>query len=143
MKLYAAPRDDVSEGHVWLEQADLPPRCIVKITNTACAKSVYCEALQFDSNFLKDYNDSSRHIKIDSPQSSIVMSYWYRARLGGLETQKDYPLSIKKAWPVWGALRSGVGHPQTVVRFAIWLSVLSVFLGLVGLFLGVLGIVAK
>jgi len=133
----------MSEGHVWLEQPGLPPRCIVKITETVHRKSVHCEALQFDRNFLTDYNESPRHIKIDSPQSSIVMNYWYRARLGGLETQKDYPLSVKKAWPVWGALRSGVEHPQTVVRVAIRLSVWSVLLGLVGFVLGVLGIVAK
>ena len=132
MKVYAALVDDISDGHVWLEQDGLPARCIVRISNIK--KSVYCEALQFDKNFLTAYKDdpTGRRCAIDTPSSSIVMSYWYRARLGGLETQRDYTLQVVRATRGWGELRACMQHPHVVVRVAVWLALLSVGLGAIG-----------
>ncbi len=135
MKVYAALRDDVGEGHVWFQRPGLPERCVVKITNKG--RSVYCEALQIEKNFLEAYNQSPR-VTIDNPASSIVMSYWYRAHLGGLETQKSYPLTVKVAKPLWGQLRACMQHPHLVVRVAVWLGILSVVLGVVGVGLALL-----
>jgi len=136
MKIYAALKEDVNAGHVWLEKPGLPARCIVRIKNLQNGKSVYCESLQFEKNFLHEYEQGGR-LKIDSPASSIVMSYWYRARLGGLETAYDYPLDVQAAWPIWGQLRACMHHPQIVARVAVWLGLLSVGLGLLGLVLAV------
>lgn len=139
MKVFAALRDELSEGHVWLETAGWPARCIVAITNGTNGKRVYCEALQFDDNFIRDYNQQPR-ISIDDRKSTIVMNYWYRARLGDLETHRDYPLVVAKAAPVWGSLKAGVDHPQVIVRLAIRLAVWSVFLGIAGVVLGIISI---
>ncbi len=136
MKVYAALKDDINEGHVWLGEPGLPPRCVVAITNTQNGRTVYCESFQFEKNFLTEYNQSPR-INIDVPASSIVMGYWYRARLGGLETQEVYPLDVKAAKPVWGNLRACMQHPQVIVRVAVWLGLLSVGLGLLGVILAV------
>jgi len=106
IKVYAALRDDVSEGHVWLEKPGLPARCVVTITNTQNGRTVYCESFQFEKNFLSEYNQSPR-IKIDSPASSIVMSYWYRAHLGGLETHKVYPLDVE-------GCETDLGQPESL-----------------------------
>lgn len=139
MKIFAALENDVGQGYVWLKKAGLPPRCIVKITNPIAKRSVFCEALQFETNFLKKYNQSPR-FSISSLDSSIVMSGWYRARLGGLETQKDYPLEITTGHTSWGKLRACLHHPQIVVRVAAWLGLLSVALGGLGVVLGVVSL---
>lgn len=60
-----------------------------------------------------------------------------RWALGG-----HYPLGVEKAWPVWGAFRSGVERRKRLFASPSG-SAFGVFLGLVGIVLGVLGIVAK
>ena len=142
MKVYAALSDDIGEGFVWLSKPGLKQRSVVKIINPANRRTVYCEALQFEKNFLTRYNQSPR-FTITDEGSSIVMGSWYRSRLGGLETQKDYALEIVSAssWPA--KLRMCVGHPQLVVRVAAWLGIISVALGGIGVALGILSIWPK
>ena len=142
MKIYASLMNDLAEGIVWLQRADLPPRCVVKITHPEAGVIVFCEALQIEKNFLDTYNRSPR-FSIDEPRSAIVMSAWFRARLGGLETQKSYPLKIEAANNRYGKLRACFDHPQVVVRVAAWLGVISVALGAVGVLLGVLSVCPK
>lgn len=142
MKVYAAVGDDLSAGIVWLAKPGLPTRCIVKITNPATNRSVYCEALQLEKNFLAGYNQSPR-FTITNPESSIVMAGWYRARLGGLETQQDYSLNIISADSGCGKVRACLDNTQVVVRVAAWLGILSVALGVVGIFLGALSLWPK
>jgi hypothetical protein len=139
MKIYAAQRDDINESFVWLEREGLPPRCIVRITFPDGGRSVFCEALQFDKNFLEQYNQVPR-FHIDNSASSIVISQWYRERLGGLETQKDYSLEVSPVNSWYGKLRSCKDHPQIVVRVALYLGLLSVLLGFIGLALGIVSL---
>ena len=73
MKIYASQQNDIGEGLVWIKKADLPPRCVVKITNSESGRIVFCEALQIEKNFLKQYNQSPR-FSIDNPETSIVIS---------------------------------------------------------------------
>ena len=142
MRIYASFDDDISEGFVWLKKPGLPARSLVKIRNPASGRSVVCEALQFEGNFLHRYNQSPR-FTIDDQQSSIVMNGWYRACLGGLETQKEYTLEITGVRSWWGKMRACMDHPQIVVRLAIWLGVLSVSLGVVGVLLGIISVWPK
>lgn len=135
MKLFAVLHDDAQQGWVWLQDSSLSARSIVKITNPDNGKAVYCEALQIDNNFLSTYNQSPR-ISIDNPQSSIVIGGWYRAALGGLSTQMDVPLTIKPCNTWWGHFKACTDHPQTVVRVAAWLGLISVVLGFLGMLLG-------
>ncbi len=130
LKIYASRDDDISEGFVWLKDASLPSRCVVKITNPVARRSVFCEALQIEGNFLRLYNQSPRFfIDADKPESAIVVSAWYRAHLGNLETQQEYVLEVANANSSWGKLRSCMQHPQLVVRVAVWLGLISVGLG--------------
>jgi hypothetical protein len=144
-KLYATTNDAIAESVVWLKK-DLGrrPRCVVKITNTENGRSVFCEALQFDQNFLSLYNQCpSQRMPIENPEFSIVMSYWYRARLGSkeaLETQTEYPLEIAPANGWYGKLRASMNHPQVGVRAAVGLGILSVVFGLVGAALGIISV---
>lgn len=142
MKIFAALGDDLGAGFVWLSMPGVPARCVIKISNPASNRSVYCEALQIEKNFLTKYNQSPR-FTISDPNSSIVMSSWYRARLGGLETQRDYPLDVQVADGWWGKLRACLHHPQIVVRVAAWLGIVGVVLGIVGLLLGVASLLPR
>src|SRR6266571_4797228 len=135
-KLYAALRDEIGEGFVWLKQVDLPARCVVKISNPANGCSIYCEALQIESNFLKTYNQSPR-IFISDPDATIVMNNWYRARLGNLKPQQSYSLKITIENTYCGKLRACLDHPQVIVRVATRLGIASVGLGILGLVLGI------
>jgi hypothetical protein len=141
-RIYASLDDHIGEGFVWLQRSDLPSRCVVKITYPESKRSVFCEALQLEQNFLRRDNQEPR-FTITDPTSSIVMSTWYRVRLGGLETQRDYPLDVVAADSWCGKIRACVHHPQIVVRVAVWLGILSIVLGALGVILGVISILPK
>ncbi len=138
-KIYASLDDHIGEGFVWLQRPGLPARCVVKITNPEAKRAVFCEALQLEENFLKRYNHPPRYT-IKHPGSSMVMSAWYRIRLGGLETQREYALEVTAADSWCGKIRACVHHPQIVVRVAVWLGLLSVVLGALGAVLGVISV---
>lgn len=135
MKIFAAQSEDAQQGWVWLKKPNLPVRSIIKIKNTANGKSVYCEALQIDQNFLNSYNQLSR-FTISNPSDALVINGWYRAALGGISTQSDASLSISPCNFWWGKFKACTHHPQTVVRVAAWLGLISVVLGLLGAVLG-------
>ena len=139
MKLFAALNDDAHQGWVWLQDTRLPARCVVKITSPTNKKSVYCEALQIDTNFLNKYNQLKR-FPITDPASSLVVNNWFRAKLGGLVTQLDEPLIINPSDYWWGKFKACTDHPQIVVRVAAWLGIIGLFLGIVGLVLGALSL---
>ena len=132
LKIYAALREEIDDGHVWLSQKSLKPRCVVKIQ--ANGKTVYCEVRQIDDNFIDHYNkDKSGRLPIEDRESSIVMGYWHRAKLGDgnepLQTGSTECFLVEKALPGWGGIRAGWDHPQIVVRTAMGLALLSVVLG--------------
>ena len=136
MRIFAALREDIQQGWVWLQNPTLPARSIVKIKNPANGNVVYCEALQIDDNFLSAYNRPPR-IPITSPESALVINGWYRAKLGGLSTQSDSSINIKPSNCWWGQFKACTDHPQIIVRVAAWLGAIGLFLGIVGLVLGV------
>jgi hypothetical protein len=139
MKLFAAREEDAHQGWVWLKQPSLPSRCVVQITNPQNGKCVYCEALQIDDNFLKQYNQSPR-FTINDPTQSLVIGAWYRAGLGGVQTQVNATLEIRECNSWIGQFRACTGHPQVVVRLAAWLGGIGLVLGIIWLVLGVISL---
>lgn len=134
MKVLAATRNDMNEGWVWLSETKLPPRSIVKIQNKNNKKTIYCEGLKIDSNFIKEYNQSHR-ININPNEPTAVINGWYRSHLGNIETKQKHELIITEVNSYWGKLRACTDHPQIIVRLATWLAVLSVALGALSIFL--------
>jgi hypothetical protein len=145
-RLYAALHEDIAEGFVWLKIDGIPARCVVEIVNPTNNKSIFCEALQLEDNFLRRYKrDTGAKIGEEDLDSLLVVSYWYRERLGDraspLKTYRtshaDYPLRIwiPDRWysRLFGKLRACQQHPQVVVRVSIYLGLLSVSLGLIPL----------
>jgi hypothetical protein len=136
MEIFAAREEDSHQGWVWLQSPDLPARSVVKITNLATRRSVYCEALQIDSSFLKGYNQPPR-LTITNPQNALVIGAWYRAGLGGVSTQSDAPLTVRSSNSWSGQFLACIGHPQVVVRLAAWLGGIGLVLGIIGLGFGI------
>jgi hypothetical protein len=136
-RVYASLFEHMNDGFVWLKRPDLHTRSVVKITCSLAKSAVFCEALQLEENFLTQYNSSGLRAKIETPETSIVMSSWYRKRLGNLKTHHEYPLQIDIADSLWGKSRACMQHPQNVVRVAMWLGIVSVGLGALGLLLGI------
>lgn len=139
MKVFAALKEDVHQGWVWLQDSSLKSRSIVRISNPATGQKTYCEAMQFERNFLNSYKGGDRY-PIECPANSIVMGRWYRYKLGVVETQADVDLRIEAYDCWWGRFLACLDHPQVIVRVAAQLGALSVVLGAVGVVFGVLGI---
>ncbi|WP_156915768.1 hypothetical protein [Desulfatirhabdium butyrativorans] len=139
MKLFASREEDAHQGWVWLQNANIPERCIVKITNPANKKRIYCEALQIENNFLSGYNQPPRHF-ITDPASSLVINGWFRNRLGNLQSQNNIPLIIKPCHSWWAQFKACTNHPQIIVRLAARLGGISLFLGVLGILLGLISI---
>jgi hypothetical protein len=138
-KVLAAMHADMNEGWVWLTGSAFVPRSIVKITNKANNKSVFCEHLEIDDNFINEYNQRPR-VYIDPNEETAVINAWYRKRLGGIATKTRHDLQIVEANGWWRRFRANTGHPQAVVRLATWLAAISVALGVIGVGLGVFSI---
>lgn len=139
MIIFAAREEDAHQGWVWLQDASLPTRSVVKITNPVTKKTVHCEAMQIDMNFLKQYNQPPR-FEIKEPSKALVIGAWYRAGLGGIPSQSEVSLEVSACNSWWGQFKACTGHPQVVVRLAAWLGGIGLILGIVGLALGVISI---
>lgn len=126
----------MNEGWVWLSQHDFAPRSVVKIRNKSNNKVVYCEALEIDENFIKEYNQNPR-MNINNDDSTAIINGWYRNRLGGINTKQHHDLEVSGANGICGKFRASVGHPQIVVRLATWLAAISVVLGVLGVCLAI------
>lgn len=133
--IYASLKDQAHEGWVHLLEPGLGPRSIVKITNPAAGRHVYCEALQIDKNFERQYAESS-HTSTLEKSTALVVGRWYREKLGGIETGSQEKLIIRVRDDMWGSFRACVDHPQICIRLATRLAVISVALGITSLALG-------
>jgi len=140
LKIHAALHADVNQGWVWLGRSNLPYRSVVRLFSTAANKSVYCEALTIDDNFLRNYNREPR-IPITDPQSTLVAAEWYRKRLGDLKTGTESDIEVTPANCMYGRIRACLDHPQIVVRIAVKLAIWSVVLGIAGFIFGIAGII--
>lgn len=138
-RVLASLREDLNQGWVWVTNTGLDSRSVVRITNKKNGKSVYCESLEIDDNYLFAYNNRPRE-NIDKTKPTITVSSWYRIKLGGINTKTNHELEVRAANSWWGKTRANLQHPQVVVRMATWLGIISVGLGVIGIVLGVLGI---
>ncbi len=137
--IFASKIEHIEAGGVWIGSPKLPPRTLICIKNEDTGRSVYCEGLFLDTNFIANYNQAAR-IHIKEPEKTIVISAWYRKSLGGIETQSDQKLTIKEATSAGSHLRAALQHPQQAMRIATRLGILSVILGIIGIGLGVMSI---
>lgn len=133
--IYASSIDEMDSCRVWIGCRGILPfksRSVVKITNNANGKKVYCEFYLIDKNYMENYNTRPKTVKIKPQQEVVVLNNWYRSRLCINETQKKYSLTIRSVNRVVGSVMLNSGHPQSIVRMAFWLGVLGAVLGFLG-----------
>jgi hypothetical protein len=145
LKVYATLAEHFELGNVWLDNSDFITRSIARITrkNNNKKNRVWCETQRIDKNYLKSYNDTGAgRWHINEPEGAIVMSKWYRDKLG-ISTQEEYEFEIERPNPLqklyWG-LKVSCQHPQSAVRLATKLAIVSVALGIIGFILGIISI---
>lgn len=139
--LFAALHEDVNSGWIWINKCDFKQRAVIRIVNTTTKKSVYCEVLQIDDNFLNYYNARGKGRKLISEEASaLVINQWYRKLLGDLSTQSRHELEITEVANLYGRIRSCLQHPQVIVRIATWLGIVSVAEGLLGILFGIISL---
>lgn len=137
-KVFPALHSESREGWVWLPQcANLTARNI-RIRNRGT--SIVCERRLADANFRTIYGSETGKTLPDN-SNFIVMSSWYRERLGILATQIECTLDLQDA----GNLRDKhvytfLDHPNPAVRVSILMGLISLFLGFVGVVLGMLSL---
>lgn len=130
-KVLASMHTEMNEGWVWVSNENFRPRSVIKIKHKNNKKSVYCEHLKIDDNFINIYNASIKE-KINRIERTIVISQWYRGKLD-IDTKGRYDLQITPANCLWGRFRACTDHPQLVVRLSINLAILSVVLGILSI----------
>lgn len=129
-KVLASRDTEMNEGWVWISNDIFRPRSVIKIKNKINEKTVYCEHLKIDENFITSYNSLGKKEKINRDEKTIVISQWYREKLGGIITKERHDLQITSSNGLWGRVRACQYHPQLVVRLSINLAILSVVLGI-------------
>ncbi|WP_291325120.1 hypothetical protein [Desulfovibrio sp. UCD-KL4C] len=132
--IYAARDSEMKEGWVWSSNS---PSNVVKISHRG--KSIYCECFKIDENFIKQYNGNTERVKILPEKDVLVISQWYRNRLGISKTQEEYDIEIECVCGIKREFLSGCDHPQAAMRLATKLAGISVILGILGLVLGIMG----
>ena len=139
-KIYAALREDINSGWVWVNTPRFRPRTIICINRLDSGEKVYCEALNIEENFLNHYNSKNEGRIAIKEQPSLVINEWYRTKLGDISTKSEYNIEIKSADNLWGKLMVHIHHPQVIVRVAIWLALIGIIEGTIGLILGFLSL---
>jgi len=132
-KVQAALREDLNEGWVWGPDLKFEQRPIVKITNLVNKKTVYCEYLKIEDNYIENYNSHKSTVKIKKGTKVITMNEWYRSKLGIPKTQERYDLEIQTENDWYRTIRASLQHPQVIVSIAMWLAIISVIWGFIGL----------
>ena len=94
LKVFASLSEDINNGWVWVPENLFGKRTVVQIKNRNSRKVVFCEALQIGENYLKRYNTNDRTHRISDKNSFIVISEWYRKKLGIPETQTEIELGV-------------------------------------------------
>ena len=139
LKVFASLAEDINNGWVWVPESLVGERTIVRIINKNSGKFAFCEVLQIGENYLNRYNTNDRTFQIRDKTASIVMSEWYRKKLGIKKTQDEIEFDFVITDNYLGHVGASLQHPQIVVRLAMKLAIISVVLGAVGVCLGICG----
>jgi hypothetical protein len=92
-RIYAALKEDIDSGHVWILFAQVDQRPVISIKNAVTGKRVYCEALKIDPNFERIY-ECGHTLKLDLSQNPIVSTKGQvstiRSQQSGLNNQQVF-----------------------------------------------------
>jgi hypothetical protein len=132
--------EDIDAPYIWFSKLPCPSRRIVLIKNKSNGKSVWCEVILAQDNFIERYNRNARTKKVSSDTPFLVSNEWYRDHLG-LAKHETATLELRAfPWlPLFVAQAlSSFRHPDNSVRLATDIALVSLLLGVIGLLLGAL-----
>ena len=136
--VYPVLSEDINSGAAWLP-GSMQMQRLVKVTNKATSRTIYCEAMQTGATFEDRYNKQAQ-TPIADAQNFILLNYWYRRKLG-VDRYMEADLEVNSTSGWWASFMSCIQHPQIGVRLATWLGAWSFVLGVIGVVLGVIGVV--
>jgi len=141
-KIFVARVNDIAAPFIWITDPGVPSRSVACITNPDNGKKVYCEILVMDVNFRGNYNGATHTRTISEGIDAAVVNSWYRQCLGvDKNKQAKLTVSIPGCMPqIVRQIKAGLSHPDSAVRLASDLAVVSVWLGLIGLALGIISL---
>jgi hypothetical protein len=126
--IFPALHEEANLPWVWLCSSELDSRQIVRVARTDPKRSITCQARIIDENFRAYYHRRTGNC-IESADA-LVISDWYRRRLGDLKTGSRYRLAVRKDNWLLGRVRLYCFHPDRVVAMAFSLGVLSFLVSL-------------
>jgi len=131
----ASKIEDIAAPFIWTAGIDIEHKEIVRIKNLNNKNKVWVEIFNGADNFIKNYNDRETTISIRATDKVIIASDWYRNLLG-LDKNKTNSIEIKcSKLPLFiKSFLAAKSHPDTNVRLATYLAILSVILGIVGIY---------
>jgi len=132
LEVYASFQEDSNVGWVWIPPLDtIHSRDHIEVSQTN--NSVICVARVIDKNFLYLYNKAPRNIITDE-NNAIIISEYYRDKLGGIKTGQKYDFEIKRICKLnfVSKTRALMQHPDNAVKIACWLALVSVGLSILG-----------
>jgi hypothetical protein len=128
-QLFAALHEESREGWVWASTIPKPGVPHVRLRNFITGKTIICEQREIDSNFRQRYNQPPR---TGLPESGnvLVISEHYRKKLGlDRDITGSVNLELSSVRGPLAGIRAGRSHPNSAIRTATWLGVLSAVLG--------------
>jgi len=150
-KIYPSLHEESIEGWVRIpEDIDhIKTRDFIMISRVGYP-SIICQARTIDKLFINFYNnrlESSNffqiyeqkkpldHEDIKNKKSTIIMSYYFREKLGitdeDVKSDINIELSILKNNCRLQKIRAFLQHPNDVVKIATWLALLSIIISIV------------
>ena len=133
----ASTSENINSGFIWgVGFSDIRHKDIICLRNPSNNHKIWVEYLSGDDNFYHSYNERKKTIKIDPNEKTLILSEYYRKKLG-LEKGDDIPVDITICNIIPDILKSplaAVYHPDPTVRLAIFLGFVSIGMGLISLF---------
>ncbi|MDA0125997.1 MULTISPECIES: hypothetical protein [Vibrio] len=128
----ASKIEDIGAPYIWGVGFDYPHKEIIRIKNPVSGRKVWVEFMFGDENFRKSYNERKTRT-INSNEQTLIISQWYREIIE-VNKNESIELEVKKSrLPLWiKTMLAARKHPDSTVRLATYLAVLSVVLGVIG-----------
>ena len=139
-KVFAALHDESNAGWIWMPPENgFTSRDLITITSLTKKKKVYCDCRIIDDNFQSYYKKETGN-SIDNKYNTIVISDYYRNKLGGLNTEEEYEFEIVRGKCFVSKIRTLLQHPDNIVKIATWLAIISIGIGLLSILSSILSL---
>ncbi|GEM_PF-5211732 len=134
-KVFVALHEEARDPCIWIPNDDkVNSGDCIKVQCTSTQKKVYCECRVLDDNYINYYNDRHHTNKIREQNKAIIISEYYRKKLGNLKSGENYDFEIDYGHNCClFRLFSIYWHPDRYFQLAIIFAVISILLSFISL----------